>query len=103
MRNPPITPADVDSMLYDLDRVDFDSLTSVERTHLRAALLEKQGGICLICRQGGVVTRIFALDHDHATGRIRGVLCRQCNFGLAEWWTPDLLRAAADYLEAGQP
>ena len=42
----------------------------------------------------------ISVDHDHDTGRIRGVLCDRCNRAL--WYlrdNPDLLRRAADYLE----
>lgn len=48
------------------------------------ALLGRQGGVCAICRQpeklmrGGRVRRL-AVDHDHRTGRIRGLLCHSCN------------------------
>lgn len=38
-------------------------------------------------------------DHDHRTGRPRGLLCHRCNRQLAAWVTPEWLRAAADYLE----
>lgn len=38
-------------------------------------------------------------DHDHRTGRPRGLLCFRCNSALPSWVTPEWLRAAADYLE----
>lgn len=44
-------------------------------------LLSIQGGVCLICgtdKPGGRGNK-FNVDHDHATGRIRGLLCRFCN------------------------
>lgn len=43
---------------------------------MRQALLEKQGGLCAVCMKAPVVP---CLDHDHGTGKIRGVLCRGCN------------------------
>lgn len=42
------------------------------------ALLEAQGGVCAIC--GGVdPSRRLNIDHDHATGAVRGLLCNGCN------------------------
>ena len=61
---------------------------------------------CAIC--GQVETAVsrtgrpksISVDHDHDTGRIRGVLCDRCNLALGYLRdNPDLLRRAADYLE----
>jgi hypothetical protein len=43
------------------------------------ALLMKQGHTCAICRAEGVK---LVVDHDHATGRVRGMLCSPCNTAL---------------------
>jgi len=41
-------------------------------------LLHQQGGVCAIC--GGVDReRNLAVDHDHSTGEVRGLLCGNCN------------------------
>ena len=49
-------------------------------------LMEKQGGLCAICRRPpegtNSRTKSLHLDHSHATGNIRGLLCHQCNLGL---------------------
>lgn len=43
-------------------------------------LLEEQGGRCASCAID--VTKAFCIDHDHITGKIRGVLCNSCNLSL---------------------
>jgi hypothetical protein len=43
------------------------------------ARLAKQNGGCGIC---GIKTRRFHVDHDHATDKIRGILCDACNKAL---------------------
>lgn len=42
------------------------------------ALLSFQGGTCAICDRPPGATRL-AVDHDHATGYARGLLCYLCN------------------------
>jgi len=68
-------------------------------------MLEKQGGTCAIC--GGEETaelqgkpKRLAVDHDHVTGVVRGLLCARCNRALGGFRDdPGLLRAAIDYLQ----
>ena len=65
-------------------------------------LLDAQEHLCAICRRPhrGKGTRLH-VDHCHATNRIRGLLCSNCNtlLGLAGD-DPARLRAAASYIEA---
>lgn len=62
-------------------------------------LFSLQGGVCAICKEPPT-ERYFAIDHNHDTGRIRGLVHKNCNsiLGLAHD-NKALLRAAADYLE----
>ena len=67
------------------------------------ALLDAQGGVCAVCKNPPRGKRKFlAVDHDHDTGKIRGLLCITCNVGLGALRdSADLLRAALSYLERG--
>jgi len=47
-----------------------------------AELLAKQGGGCAICGDPPTSTRDLSIDHDHTTGKVRGLLCNCCNPGL---------------------
>ncbi len=42
-------------------------------------LYEAQGGVCYICQRARGITKKLAVDHDHATGYVRGLLCGPCN------------------------
>lgn len=64
------------------------------------AILAAQGGQCFICEKEPRAKR-FAVDHDHDTGEVRGLLCRRCNhrlLGSAHDRTRILYRAI-EYLE----
>lgn len=43
------------------------------------ALFEAQHGVCAICGTAHKSGRRLCIDHDHASGRIRGLLCNDCN------------------------
>lgn len=45
------------------------------------AILDEQGGVCAICKVAPTTKRL-AVDHDHQTGEVRGLLCLSCNMGL---------------------
>lgn len=57
---------------------------------------EAQGGRCLICL---TPEPKLVVDHDHETGKVRGLLCHRCNVGLG-WFRDDVtrLKRAAKYL-----
>ena len=64
-------------------------------------MLSAQGGVCAVCRRPCATGRRLAVDHCHVTGRVRGLLCSNCNrsAGLLRD-DPVLIRALAAYLEA---
>ena len=67
------------------------------------ALLEAQGGLCAICRCPCPTGKRLAVDYDHETGAVRGLLCAACNRGIGMFSDdPDRLRAALTYLETAQ-
>lgn len=60
------------------------------------ALLEAQSGKCAVCK----VNDVAHVDHDHSTGLVRGLLCRECNIGLGNFRDSiSFLLSAAQYLE----
>lgn len=64
-------------------------------------LLDKAGGVCQLCGKSPEENgQALAVDHNHKTGEIRGVLCRYCNHRVVGRHTdPDLLRRMAEYVE----
>lgn len=61
------------------------------------AMLIAQSGRCAICRDP---MDSPAIDHNHDTGAVRGLLCRPCNLTIGHALeSPSRLRSAADYLE----
>lgn len=61
-------------------------------------MLKKQKGVCAICGKQGA--RALAIDHDHTTGKIRGLLCGKCNTGIGMLGdTFETVRRAAAYLK----
>ena len=62
-------------------------------------LLKMQDGKCAIC--GDIEDgRALAVDHDHVTGKVRGLLCANCNNGLGRFKDDaERLKAAVRYLE----
>lgn len=69
------------------------SLEECEALHVR------QKGACGICGEPGTVYALN-VDHDHVTGRVRGLLCGLCNRALGQFRDRiDLVIKAKDYME----
>lgn len=70
------------------------------------AMLAAQGGVCAICKQpetvrhkNGAVRRL-PIDHDHATGAVRDLLCYRCNSMIGySRERIDLLEGAIQYIQ----
>lgn len=69
------------------------------------ALMLAQAGGCAVCgvELASLRQREVHVDHDHATGRVRGLLCHPCNVRVVpvaegRFVTPELLARAAEYL-----
>ena len=73
------------------------------------AMRATQSGRCAICSvelpshlddDAGDLRALVAVDHNHDTGAVRGLLCGPCNCAIGYMADdPARLRAAADYLE----
>lgn len=63
-------------------------------------MLAAQDGCCSICKSDATIEgHSFDVDHDHKTGKVRGILCRTCNLMLgAGKDDPDILYAGWRYL-----
>lgn len=65
-------------------------------------MLEKQQGKCAICKLEPTSKRGLAVDHDHETGEVRGLLCGGCNTALGSFKDdPEVLTSAIEYLRKG--
>ncbi len=63
-------------------------------------LLVTQGGVCAICDGVCANGDKLAVDHNHVTGAVRGLLCHMCNTALGRFGdNPSTLRKAIAYLE----
>lgn len=58
-------------------------------------MVEEQGGLCAICGEA----KATHLDHSHRTGKVRGILCMQCNAALGSFRDSEKhLMSAIEYL-----
>jgi hypothetical protein len=70
-------------------------------------VVESQDGLCAICKNPETRTirgklKSLSVDHDHKTGRVRGIICDNCNTILGRVKdSEDHLLALLDYLRGG--
>ena|SRR3990167_9839002 len=63
------------------------------------AMLKDQAGVCFICHRPPKPGKVLHIDHDHATGRVRGLLCWKCNKQvIGRNRDPEIHTRAATYL-----
>ena len=73
-------------------------LTPAQYEAMRAG----QAGGCAICGEPCATGKRLSVDHCHDSMAVRGLLCGTCNSGIGMFKDkPDLLRKAAEYLDAG--
>lgn len=75
---------------YGIDTAEFDRMAAA------------QNGLCAMCGNppsGNGNNRFLHVDHDHATGKVRALLCHFCNQGLGSFRDdPGLILRAIEYL-----
>jgi len=65
---------------------------------IHANMMSEQKGVCAVCCNIQRGRRPLVIDHNHATGKVRGLLCYGCNRALHVLETSDLLSKAQAYL-----
>jgi len=78
---------------YGIDEEEYDKM------------FDRQNGVCAICgkpesrlHSSGKVTKL-CVDHDHDTGRVRGLLCHRCNTVIGMLNSVELLDKAKSYIK----
>ena len=64
-------------------------------------MFEQQNGLCAICKgEGDGRWKKLCVDHDHTTGKVRQLLCRNCNMVLGQVGDNiHILRSMIEYLQ----
>jgi hypothetical protein len=66
-------------------------------------MYEAQKGCCALCNEPEEKFSWLCIDHDHETGKIRGLLCPNCNRGIGLLGDDaNLLKKAAEYIESSK-
>lgn len=65
-------------------------------------IFDQQNGVCAICLQKCKTKKSLSVDHDHKTGKVRGLLCNRCNRAIGMFQdNPDILDRAKRYIIKG--
>lgn len=63
------------------------------------AIYKAQGECCFICRKAKGLRKLLAVDHNHETGAVRGLLCVTCNRVVIGRYDQEALARAIIYLQ----
>jgi hypothetical protein len=80
-------------------------LNNVEKTYGLSQVeylskIDKQQNLCAICKEKQI-GKVLCIDHDHTTGKVRGLLCNNCNVGLGNLKdNVQILQSAIEYLQS---
>lgn len=75
--------------LYKITQLEFERM------------IERQENKCAICENKFV--EVPHIDHDHGSGKVRGLLCARCNRGIGHFYDNlELLRNAYRYVKRHQ-
>ena len=88
---------------YNLTPEEFEDMRTAQDG--RCAICGNDGhqGLCTRGHPGGCECARLNVDHCHATGKVRGLLCHLCNRALGQFKdSPANLRRAAEYVELHQ-
>jgi Recombination endonuclease VII len=88
------------------DKQNYYGMSAAEYDLLYDRLFEQQNGLCRICGTDNPRNQWgrFAMDHDHRTKEVRGLLCHPCNRALGMFKDDvGLLACAIDYLQSSRP
>lgn len=62
-------------------------------------MLERQGGVCLVCLEECNRGTRLCVDHCHKTGEVRGLLCSRCNSALGNLRDdPEIIKSLLRYI-----
>jgi len=91
------------------ERIEYAHLWNVQKRYGLSrdeydTLVKRQNGLCAVCGKPPRSKFRLSVDHCHATGTVRGLLCSDCNLILGYAHdNPHVLRAAARYIEHHNP